>query len=93
MKTAFTKKEEKELIASVERGEWKSVKNGNKELLRYQEAARETLKKDARINIRLTKRDFFNLKSKALREGIPYQTLVASIIHKYLTGQLAHLRG
>ena len=88
MKTAFTKKEEKELIASVERGEWKSVKNGNKELLRYQEAARETLKKDARINIRLTKRDFFNLKSKAVREGIPYQTLVSSVIHKYLTGQL-----
>jgi predicted DNA binding CopG/RHH family protein len=88
MKTTLTKKEEKELIASVERGEWKPVKNREKELLRYREAARETLKKDARINIRLTQRDLFNLKSKALREGIPYQTLVASILHKYLTGQL-----
>jgi len=89
MKTTLTKKEEKELIASVERGEWKSVKKGEKELMRYREAARETLRKDARINIRITKRDFFNLKSKSLREGIPYQTLVASVIHKYLTGQLA----
>ena len=88
MKTTITTEQEKELMASVERGEWKSVKNKNKELLRMREAARETLKKDARINIRLTKRDFFNLKSKAVREGIPYQTLLASVIHKYLTGQL-----
>ena len=88
MKKTLTSKEEKELIASVERGEWKPVKNRDKELPRYREAARETLRKDARINIRLTQRDLFNLKSKALREGIPYQTLVASILHKYLTGQL-----
>ena len=88
MKKTLTSREEKELIASVERGEWKPVKNRDKELLRYREAARETLRKDARINIRLTQRDLFNLKSKALREGIPYQTLVASILHKYLTGQL-----
>ncbi len=89
MRTTMTKKEEKELIASVERGEWKSVKNRDKEILRLKESARETLRKDARINIRLTKRDFFNLKSKAIREGMPYQTLVASVLHKYLTGQLA----
>ena len=89
----MTKKEEKELIASVERGEWNPVNKNEKELQRYREAARETLRKDARINIRLTKRDFFNLKTKALREGIPYQTLVASIIHKYLTGQIVLQNG
>ena len=89
MKTSLTKQEEKELIASVERGEWRPVHKNGKDLQHYREAARETLKKDARINIRLTKRDFFNLKTKALREGIPYQTLVASVIHKYLTGQLS----
>jgi len=89
MKTTLTKNEEKELIASVERGEWTSVKKNGKDLLRFREAARETLRKDARINIRLTKRDFFNLKTKALKEGMPYQTLVASVIHKYLTGQMA----
>jgi len=90
MKTTLTKKEEKELIASVERGEWVSVKKSEKDLNRFREMARETLRKDARINIRLTKRDFFNLKSKALKEGMPYQTLVASIIHKYVGGQMAH---
>lgn len=90
MKTTLTKKEEKELIESVERGEWVSVKKSEKNLNRFREAARETLRKDARINIRLTKRDFFNLKSKALKEGMPYQTLVASIIHKYVGGQMAH---
>ncbi len=89
MKMTLTKNEEKELIASVERGEWTSVKKNGKDLLRFREAARETLRKDARINIRLTKRDFFNLKTKALKEGMPYQTLVASVIHKYLTGQMA----
>ena len=89
MKTNLTKKEEKELMASVERGEWRPVKNSEKELIRIRDIARQTLRKDARINIRLTKRDFFNLKSKAVREGIPYQTLVSSVIHKYLTGQLA----
>ncbi len=88
MKTTLSKKEEKELIESIERGEWSSVKKNEKDLLRFSEMARETLKKDARINIRLTKRDFFNLKSQALKEGMPYQTLVASVIHKYLTGQI-----
>ena len=89
MKTTLTKKEEKDLIESVERGEWVPVKKNVKELHRFREVARETLRKDARINIRITKRDFFNLKSKALKEGMPYQTLVASVIHKYLTGQMA----
>ncbi len=89
MKTALNKNEEKELIDSVERGEWKPVRNNGNDLLRFREAARETLRKDARINIRLTKRDFFSLKTRAVKEGMPYQTLVASVIHKYLTGQIA----
>lgn len=89
MKANMTKKEEKELMESIERGEWKKASKSEKDLKRFQEAARETLRKDARINIRLTKRDFFNLKTKALKEGMPYQTLVASVIHKYLTGQMA----
>ena len=89
MKTDLTKREEKELKESVERGEWVPVKKNGKDLQRFREAARETLRKDARINIRLTKRDFFSLKTRALKEGMPYQTLVASVIHKYVTGQLA----
>ncbi|MBI4309319.1 MAG: antitoxin [Candidatus Omnitrophica bacterium] len=93
MRAALSKKEERDLIASVERGEWRPVKKGEKQLQHFREAARETLRKDARINIRLTKRDFFNLKSRALREGIPYQTLVSSVIHKYITGQFASQNG
>jgi len=89
MKTTITKKEEQELIASVERGEWKPVKDMKKEIARHRLIARETMKKDQRINVRLTQHDLISLKSKAVHEGIPYQTLVASIIHKYVSGQLA----
>ena len=89
MKTAMIKKEEQELISSVERGEWKPVKDMGKEIARHRLIARETMKKDQRINVRLTQNDLVSLKAKALHEGIPYQTLVASIIHKYVTGQLA----
>jgi predicted DNA binding CopG/RHH family protein len=88
MKTTLTRKEEQDLMASVERGEWKSSRDREKNLLRFREVARETLRKDARINIRMTKRDFFHLKSRAVKEGMPYQTLVSSVIHKYLTGQM-----
>ena len=87
MKIKLTK-EERELSASIDRGEWKSVKNVDKEILRHRAIARNTLRKDARINIRLTRHDLTSLKTKAVREGMPYQTLVASILHKYLTGQL-----
>jgi len=76
-------------MESVERGEWVSVKKNSKDLHRFRDTARETLRNDARINIRLSKRDFFNLKTRALKEGMPYQTLVASIIHKYISGQMA----
>jgi len=89
MKTTITKKEEQELVASVERGEWRPVKDMGKEIARHRLIARETMKKDQRINVRLTQNDLVSLKAKAAHEGIPYQTLVASIIHKYVSGQLA----
>lgn len=88
MKTTLTKKEEQELIASVERGEWKPVKDMKKEIARHRLIARETMKKDQRINVRLTQHDLISLKAKAAHEGIPYQTLVASIIHKFVSGQM-----
>jgi predicted DNA binding CopG/RHH family protein len=81
-------KEEKELMESVEAGEWKSVadfENIKKELV---DAAKKTAIKDYRINIRISKRDVEALKTKAMEEGIPYQTLVTSILHKYVTGSL-----
>lgn len=81
-------KEERELLASVERGEWKSAHPTGKALKRYLEYARNTLRKNRRINIRLSQNDLEALQTKAVREGIPYQTLVSSVLHRYVTGRL-----
>ena len=81
-------KSEKELLASFERGEWKSVKDMPRAKKHYQEAARETLRKDKRINIRLSQKDLEGIQARAARDGMPYQTLVSSIIHKFVTGNL-----
>ncbi len=81
-------KEEQELLASVEAGEWKSVKNLMSEKKRYAMIARHTLRKDKRINIRISQRDLEGLQVKAVREGIPYQTLIVSVLHKYVAGEL-----
>ncbi len=81
-------KSEKELRDSVERGEWKSSSKTKSESRRFQEYARATYKKDRRINIRISSRDMNSLKVRAREQGIPYQTLVSSIIHRYLTGRL-----
>ena len=75
-------KEEQELLNSVEKGEWKPIKNLAKEKKRLQQIARNTLSKTKNINIRLSERDLHKLKAKAAREGIPYQTLAASLIHR-----------
>ncbi|MBI4078770.1 MAG: hypothetical protein HY429_00500 [Candidatus Levybacteria bacterium] len=75
-------KEEKELLEEVERGEWKSVKNLAKEKRRLMQIAKNTLNKTRNINIRLSERTLYKLKAKALQEGIPYQTLASSILHK-----------
>ena len=81
-------KEEEELLASFEKGEWRSVKNLEKEKSSAQRAATQTLRKDIRINIRLTKSDLIHLKQRAAYEGLPYQTLIASVLHKYAAGHL-----
>ena len=81
-------KQEQEILESVERGEWKSVKNLKEEIKKARAQAVATAKKDARMNLRLSRRDMIALKSRALEEGIPYQTLVAGIIHKYVEGRL-----
>ena len=78
-------KEEKELLQEFERGEWVPVKNQARARKEAMEAARNTLNKTRNINIRLTERDLFKLKAKAVREGIPYQTLVSSILHRSIS--------
>ena len=81
--------EEKDLMESIEREEWRSVKNIEQEKEKAIAAARNTLKKDKRINLRLTQKDYRQIQIKAIEEGIPYQTLISSIVHKYLNGSLA----
>jgi predicted DNA binding CopG/RHH family protein len=81
--------EEKDLMESIEKDEWRSVKDIKKEKEKAITAARNTLKKDKRINLRLTQKDYHQIQIKAIEEGIPYQTLISSIIHKYLNGSLA----
>ena len=80
--------EERELLRSFEAGEWRSVPDKDQEMGRYRGYARETFKKDRRINIRISSRDLDALQKKALVEGIPYQTLIASVLHKYAAGRL-----
>lgn len=75
--------EEKQLLEEIEKGEWKPVKDFAKRKKELVQAARNTLNKTRNINLRLSERDLQKLKAKAAQEGIPYQTLAASIIHKY----------
>lgn len=77
-------KDEKEMLKEVESGEWKRVKNFPKIKKELMEAARFTLNKSKYINIRLTEKTLLKLKAKAIEEGIPYQTLASSILHKYV---------
>lgn len=91
MKTKLTK-EEKEILDSFERDEWVPVTNltkRKKELMAY---ARNTLRKDKRLNIRISERDLLELQKKAVNEGLPYQTYVSSIIHKFINGNLVEAR-
>lgn len=75
-------KEEQELLEEIERGEWKTIKNFAAEKKRFQEIARNMLNKTRNINLRLSERDLNKLKAKAMKEGIPYQTLASSTLHK-----------
>ena len=80
--------EEEELMASIEHDDWQPVDDLEQEKTKAVAAARNTLKKDRRINLRLTEQDYYRIQIKAAEEGIPYQTLISSIVHKYLNGTL-----
>lgn len=79
--------DESELLAAFEQGQLKSVATKG-ELAKYKAAARATALKDRRVNIRLSSGDLSDIQVRALEEGIPYQTLIASVLHKYVTGRL-----
>ena len=82
-------KEENEILAAYESGRTRPVSGLKKELTKHRQAAENTFKKDSRINIRIASRDLRALQRRALAEGIPYQTLISSILHKYAEGRLA----
>jgi predicted DNA binding CopG/RHH family protein len=81
-------KEEKELLESYERGEWKSVKNLKEEIEKHRGYALQTLKKDKRVNIRISSMVLEELQTRAVEDGMPYQTLISSILHRFVTGRL-----
>jgi predicted DNA binding CopG/RHH family protein len=80
--------DEKELLDSVDRGEWRSTRAPKRGVSRYTRAAKATFKKDRRLNIRISTKDLEAIQKRALEEGLPYQTLIASLLHKYASGRL-----
>ena len=82
------KKLEEEILASFERGEWQPVKKSKSEIARFAAMASTSLAKNKRVNIRISSRDLDDLQAKAAEEAIPYQTLMSSVLHKYVTGRL-----
>jgi predicted DNA binding CopG/RHH family protein len=78
--------EEQAVLDSFENGEWQSVKKLKVEKSKARQAAANYLRKGARINIRISETDLQQIKQKAAHEGLPYQTLIASILHKYAAG-------
>ena len=79
--------EEKKLLESYENDEWVSISTPS-DIARYKAAAKNTFKKDKRVNIRMSEMDLELLQERALIEGLPYQTLMSSVLHKYVTGRL-----
>lgn len=88
MKKILFDEEEKDILESYERGEWRPIKNPKAETKKLREYARNTLQKDKRINIRMSSKDLDQVQVIAAQEGIPYQTMISSIIHKYVSGYL-----
>jgi len=79
---------EEEILVAFDKGTLKSVAT-KAELAKFKAAARATGIKDRRVNIRLSSGDLSDIQVRALEEGVPYQTLIASVLHKYVTGRLA----
>ncbi len=87
-KREFHDDEERELITAYDRGEFKPVRNQKRAKQAAVQAARRYMRKDARINIRLSTADLEMLKQRAAEEGLPYQSLIASVLHKYVGGNV-----
>lgn len=90
-KSAYLKKDEMELAKSLEKEEWISDLT-KKQKKQYEEYARYSLSKRKRINIRMSERDLKKIQAKAIEEGIPYQSLISMLIHKYNEGKVSFNR-
>lgn len=84
--------EELEILQAWEAGALKPVSGMAKQIKAHRAAAEATFKKDQRLNIRISSRDLRNLQARALEEGVPYQTLAASLLHKFVSGHLVNQR-
>ncbi len=81
--------EEQEILTAYEAGKTTRVADTVTLLARHREYAEATFRKDARLNIRISSKDLRGLQKRALADGIPYQTLVASVLHKFVEGRLS----
>ena len=79
---------EKDILDAYEKGELISTKPSRQEKEKYKAAAQSTFLKDRRVNIRLSSPDLMDIQARALEDGVPYQTLIASVLHKYVRGRL-----
>ena len=85
--------EEREILDRFERDELRPIPEAEREMELARRMARNTFNKTRRVNLRVTERDFNLAHSRAREEGIPYQTLLSSVIHKYLSGRLIERQG
>ena len=80
---------EKQVLSAFETGKLKSTVTSEASLRRYREYARATLTKNRRVNVRLSTQDLSEIQTRAAEEGVPYQTLISSVLHKFVTGRFA----
>lgn len=81
-------REEQEILSAYQEGRLETVALSAREVERYRQAARAVTRKDRRVNIRMSSKDLEELKIRAMEEGVPYQSLMASVLHQYITGRL-----
>ena len=83
---------EREILGAYEKGMLVSARPSKAQLAAFRDAARATFIKDRRVNIRLSAADLMDIQARAYEEGVPYQTLIASVLHKYVSGRLQEKR-
>ncbi len=87
MKNSDLEQEEKDILDSFERGEWQPITDHKREIARHKMYAKNTLAKDKRVNIRISTKVLEEIKAIAVEDGLPYQTLMSSVLHRYASGR------